>query len=110
MTVNQLHKLIELLQELAVKPVLFTGDAHNPYSVMHFLYGMRWSLIILGLDESKYRKIVHTHGWKFEPVGLVYEMQEAGISDKQIIKNLIDLEIDLYKTLELDLDYDAQSL
>lgn len=71
---EQFQELIGLLEGLGVKPYLYTGYGYNPQSVKNYLDGVRLCLKVLGLNGANYEKIVHSHGWKYEPMGLILEM------------------------------------
>jgi hypothetical protein len=98
MNKEQAEHLIKILEAIKTRPGIYIGDGYIPEKIRMLLIGM--GLItyhIMGVDPKPYREIIYRHGWGNDPEGLIPEMRRAGLSDQEIVTQLVDLEIELYK-------------
>ncbi len=71
----------------------------NVANVENLLTGLSWGLRFCGIqiEADERSKVWQERGWKRTPVGPVPQMRERGMSERQIIDELIDIEIALLR-------------
>jgi hypothetical protein len=94
---EQTVKLINLLNHIREKPGLYTGDGYEPEKIQVLLLGIRLCQNTFGLEQPSYAEIAEKRGWRYQPRGLIPEMKETGLSDQEIINELIEIEIEFNK-------------
>ena len=91
-------KLISQLREVQKRPEMYIGDLDSR-SMRSFLVGYLVAQSALGVREAGLdrHKIIESRGWKVRAVGPVPEMRERGLTEREIVTELIEIEIDVLR-------------
>ncbi len=100
LTQPQAKVLLGTLEGLRRRPEMYIIGKNNVEALLSFLYGM-FTLCshLTGFDRSTFLEIAKRRGWQESPRGVVPSMREAGLSEEEIVKELIEIEIAAYKQL-----------
>ncbi len=100
MSDEQARKIIRILEAVKSRPEMYVGKRDDPKEIQTFLWGIHVICRTLtGVDYDFFREIALKRGWKNSPVGIVPSMREAGLSDEEIVTELITIDIEAYKQI-----------
>ena len=98
---DAVEKLIAELHLMLLHPALFAGENTVLGTQMYFR-GVGLALETMGvrgsLDALIHIQVIESRGWEFSANGAVNDMRERGLSEEQMVQELILIEI---KTLEI---------
>jgi hypothetical protein len=99
--VQEAQKVVELLREVRRRPPVWLGG-YSPDSLIHFLHGVNAAVGVFGLRVdrylgSSYGQVITERGWEHLAVAPVDEMRERGLSDQEIVQELLTIEIETWK-------------
>ena len=96
---NVVEKLIAELHLMLLRPALFVGENTVLGTQMYFR-GVGLTLETMGVRRSSdtHIQVIESRGWKFSTNGAVNDMRERGLSEEQMVQELILIEI---KRLEI---------
>ena len=88
------EKLIEAIRRVAERPAMYLGDV-TAASASSFQCGTYCACAALGIDlpSKLLRQAVNGRGWEYGPTGGVADMREQGLSEDQIVQELILIKI-----------------
>lgn len=78
----------------------------DPWFMVSFLHGFESGLNIAGLPEVeqvRWTDKALRRGWKVRSTGPIGEMRERGMSEREIITELIEIEIDALREIQKSL-------
>jgi hypothetical protein len=93
------EKLIEELKLTQTRPAMYIGET-TVLSMRNYLSGMYAVLVLIGIvftSEIRHKAIT-SRGWETSSTGAVADMQAHGLSEWQMVQELLLIEI---KMLEL---------
>jgi hypothetical protein len=95
------QKVVELLREVRRRPPAWLGG-YSPESLLHFLHGVTAVAGAFGLRVdrylgSAYGQVITERGWEHVAVAPVDEMRERGLSDPEVVQELLTIEIETWK-------------
>ena len=100
---EKINKIIELLEDVLKRPKMYFGTDDNTDIASSFLYGVRHGICMLfdlrGSIISVWGDSVIKRGHRFSPRGVSEELKIEGLNDKEIVKELIEIEIAFWKTM-----------
>lgn len=96
-----LQQIITLLEHIRKRPGMYLGPP-TVDALVHFLHGFHAGCKIAGyhvthVPESAYHAIVEARGWAFLANKPIAEMQARGMSEFEIIEELLQIEIATWK-------------
>lgn len=108
MDCEKINKIIELLEYVLNRPKMYFGKDDDVEIASSFLYGVRYGICMLfDLRDSiisVWGDSVIKRGHRFSPRGVSHELKAEGLDDKQIVKELIEIEIEFWKTMREKLE------
>jgi hypothetical protein len=95
------QKVVELLREVRRRPPVWIGG-YSPESLLHFLNGVTAAAGAFGLrihrhPGSAYGQVITERGWEHIAAAPVDEMRERGLSDQEIVQELLTIEIETWR-------------
>jgi|RhiMetdeSRZDD1v2_1073273.scaffolds.fasta_scaffold157749_2 hypothetical protein len=97
-------EMIRTLEFVKEKPHMFVAD--NPVTSMEcFLFGFRSGCYAnTDINSLKHKNTIDEvtieRGWHFSPVPVSIEMRKRGLSDEEIIEELLTIEIEAWRRME----------
>lgn len=95
---EQAEHLIKLLEQVHERPTAYLGPELN--GVVHFLWGVRsvcFAVFKLSMDDGVYKQVIEERGWNYSAVAPLIEIKERGLSDLEMAKELLIIEIAVWK-------------
>ena len=92
-------KFIEFFEEVLARPLMYFGK-NDADAVIIFTHGLYTSLYITNHSfpsEEIYREVSKNRGWHFNALGIIPDMKKKGLSDEEMVKELISVEIEAWK-------------
>lgn len=99
-------KIVEFFEAVKARPLMYFGK-YSTDSVIAFTYGFYMSLSITDQpfpDLDTQKKASKNRGWNFNALGIVPHMKEKGLSDKEMVRELISVEIEAWKIFRDNLE------
>jgi len=99
---EKFNRLIEYLEQVLKYPAMHFGAIDAVESANSYLVGIRHGTFFLfDLDSysivSFQREATTKRGHKFTPRGAIRDLKDEGYEDSQIVKELVETEIDFWK-------------
>lgn len=92
-------KFINFFEEMLPRPIIYFGK-HDTDAVVLYIQGLCMSLNITNHsfpDEKIYREVSKSRGWHFNALGIVPDMKKKNLSDEEMVKELVSVEIETWK-------------
>lgn len=105
MKVINVEDVIRMLEHIIDRPFLFIAD--RPLAVVDYLNGLNAILGYLGFPLPRsgyneiYRDVVIEQGWEYDAGGPWHQMQMKGMTNEEIIKETIRIEIEYWKRVDV---------
>lgn len=99
---EKIDKMIEFLEDVFKRPAMHFGKVDSVERANSFLVGIRYATFSL-FDLDRYSivdfqgDVVTKRGHRFSARGVSQELKDEGYEDIQIVKELIEIEIDFWK-------------
>jgi hypothetical protein len=95
------HNIEETLRLLQTRPRLFLGEV-TLERVNVWLGGFEAGCAALGvaIPRDVFTKVLQERGWKESAYGQIPQMREKGLSDDQIVQELIEIQVALYQSVK----------
>ena len=100
-------KLSEVFEAIRERPIIYFGkmDSERATCFLHGFYCGFGAASEINLNVVEARnKILKTRGWKVPSVYLEKEMERKGMSDEEIINELLEIEIETWRLVEQQSD------
>lgn len=99
MNKEHIDKFIEFFEAVKARPIIYFGKFDTD-AVILFTHGFYESLSII--DESFPSLDIHkeaskVRGWNFNALGVVPDLKKKGLSNEEMVKELISVEIEAWK-------------
>jgi hypothetical protein len=87
--------VIAALERFRTRTAMYIHPVNVP-KARSFLYGLRLGVLVFGIrwERDVWWQVQETRGWQQRSVGPVPQMKAKGITSRQIIDELIDIEIE----------------
>lgn len=101
-----IEEIIRFLNHVKQKPNMYV-DKSDITSMESLIYGFNAGCHIMSdaINPLKHRDIIDQvkidRGWHFSPVSVTVEMKKRGLSDEEIIQELLDIEIETWRRMEI---------
>jgi hypothetical protein len=111
MVILRIEDIINILQAIRERPLLAMGD--QPLAVVSFLSGFNILVGFAGFTTPRsgynelYKEVVIAHGWEWDAGGPWHQMQGRGMSNEEIMKETLTIEIAYWKRSLPPVDADA---
>ncbi|NJO82379.1 MAG: hypothetical protein HC828_05875 [Blastochloris sp.] len=95
---KQAKDLLEFLERVYERPTVYLGPELK--GVSHFLWGIRglcFALFEISINQEIHKHILEERGWNYSAVAPLREMEERNLSDSDIAKELLAIEISVWK-------------
>lgn len=98
-------KAAEYLEKVAARPQMFVSP-FDFQTLKSFLDGFTLGYLLAKGDLEfsdkipVWKYVVEKRGWKVNSLGIEKEMREKGNSEKEILEETLQIEIDVWKILE----------
>ncbi len=100
MNKEQAERLIKFLAAVKTRPAIHIGRYDDHRAVQIFLSAVYSTCqISTKFDYEPFQAVVERRGWTPTGEGLAPSMREAGLSDEQIVIEMIDMHIEAYKQI-----------
>lgn len=100
----EIGKLIERLQLVQHRPAMFIGLLHerSSWTMQCYLFGFRAGISAAGLqDVSGWTdNATRLRGWKISGEGPIPQMREKGMSELEIVIELVEIEVEALRELQ----------
>jgi hypothetical protein len=105
----KVEKIIESLNNAVMRPQMYFGVDDNPSITQSFLDGINQSASIFFDVEpyfiiSKCHDAIEKRGHRLSARGPIKELEEEGLTRKEIVDELLRIHISLYESLLKDCD------
>ena len=97
----KVEDIIRMLEHIIQRPFLYVGT--QPLAVIAYLNGFNTILGYLGFTPPRsgydelYKSVVIERGWEYDAGGPWHQMQKKGMTDEEVIKETISIEIEYWK-------------
>lgn len=103
MSLNDHKKnVLDQLDAISKRPAMYFGSEENVASAESYLHGYNAALSVTltgdyhGISDL-YGETMIQRGWKWSAAGVTHQMREKGLSDKEIVAELIQIELQCFK-------------
>jgi len=99
MSKEYIDKFIEFFEAALARPLIYFGK-HDTDAVVIFTHGLYMSLSITNQIFPSLeicREAAKNCGWHFNALGIIPDMKKKGLSDEEMVKELILVEIETWK-------------
>jgi hypothetical protein len=98
---QEAQQVVELLNHVRERPPIWLGG-YNPQELILFIHGLGAGVAVFGLrierhPGSAYYDVLIERGWEFLAGFPVDEMRERGLSEQEIVRELLTIEIETWK-------------
>jgi hypothetical protein len=100
MSREYIDKFIELFEAVWARPLMYFGK-YDTDAVVLFTHGLYMSLSLTNHSFPAleiYREVSKNRGWHFNALGIVPDMKAKGLSNEEMVKELVSVEIEVWKT------------
>lgn len=98
---EKIEEIIEQLESIKKRPAMFLGKPDDVDAITHFLNGYHAAIFMIKGERipilDDYKKIREQRGWEWNATSVAREMKEKSIPDKEIVQELITIEIEAWK-------------
>lgn len=101
-----IDKIIEFFEAVKVRPTMYFGK-YDTEAFRIFTHGFYMSLSITkqSFPNLEMRKVAaKTRGWNFNALGIIPDMKEKELSNEDMVKELISVEIETWKIFRNSLE------
>jgi hypothetical protein len=94
-----IDKFIKLFEEVLSCPIMYFGK-YDTDAVVLSTQGLYMSLSITNHsfpNEKIYREVSKNRGWHFNALGIIPDMKAKGLSNEEMVKELVSVEIEAWK-------------
>lgn len=97
----QINAIIQLLERVKSRPFAYISPSFE--SAISFIEGVTQAASVLGIvkSEEMYIDAIRSKGWTYTNFRPIEQMKQKGLDDQQIINELFDIEIQVWKELSL---------
>lgn len=95
-------KVSELFENVKKRPLIYLGK-YDVNRMICFLHGFYYSYEISNEDSiyfDSHNKILASRGWKVPSILINKEMERKGLTEEEMIKELLDIEIETWRLIE----------
>ena len=97
--VSVIENIIRWFENIKTRPLMFYGESDNPKLVENGMYWFQMALVHLGYNfQPKENEIVKRNLHRTAK-GLEQQLRERGLTDEEIVREIIDIEIENWKQL-----------
>ncbi|MCP4136023.1 MAG: hypothetical protein GY754_33950 [bacterium] len=92
MSKDPIQRIIFLLEKIKDNKTMYFGTDYNIIHVEYYLRGVKNACKYLGvdIDDNIYDQVIKEHGWSQMSALPVNEMKEKGLTNSQIVDELIN--------------------
>lgn len=99
---EQIDLIIEHLEHAKLYPAMYFGSLDDTVSAQSYLFGIQQvSFLLLNLDMYSYSNnrgnIVNKRGYRYSPRGVSIELKNEGLTDEEIVQELLQIEIEVWQ-------------
>lgn len=99
---EQIDLIIEHLEHAKLYPAMHFGSLDDTVSAQSYLDGVQQAgFLLLDLDRYTYSNnrgdVVSNRGHRYSPRGVSTELKEEGLTDEEIVQELLEIEIEVWK-------------
>ncbi len=98
MNIDVVDSVINLLEKVRSKPMVYIGVDLS--RIISFLDGVHAVCQTIGIQcgyGPMYEQVMTERGWTYSPKGPWQEMKERGLSDTDIVDEIINIEIEVLR-------------
>jgi len=106
MNSEYIDKIIEFFKAVKTRPIMYFGK-YETDAVEIFTHGFYMSLSITNQsfpDLEIRKEASKNRGWNFNAMGIVPHMKKKGLSDEEMVRELISVEIETWKVFRKSLE------
>jgi hypothetical protein len=102
-----IQNIIAFLEGAKERPGMYFYPLNNTSALLNWLSGLYAGCSIYGFHidyspGSVYHAIIEEQGWEYRNDRAIMEMQQIGLSNEEIIRKMLDIEIETWKRTYLD--------
>lgn len=98
---EHIDEFVDFFELVLARPLMYLGK-YDDHAIYLLIYGFHMALSITNHtfpNREIYAEIYKSRNWHFNALGAVADMRKQGLSDEKIVKELIEIEIEAWKTL-----------
>lgn len=106
MDTKYIDKFIKFFEKMLACPVMYFGK-YDTDSVVLYIQGLYVSLSMTNHsfpDEKIYREVSKNRGYHFNALGIIPDMKKKDLSNEEMVKELISVEIEAWKVFRNNLE------
>lgn len=102
---NNIQNIIEVLESIRKYPTIYVGNV-SPDSLLCLLNGFYLGLKTSSNTHENYpnvmKEVLTKKGWNSPSPSFINQMREKNLSDEEVIKELLEIEIETWKILAMN--------
>ena len=103
---EQINKYIEFIEPMLIRPLMYFGKYDTDVVTVYF-HGMYDSLKITNQsfpNSEIHQQAAKNLGWNYNALGIVPHMNEKNLTNEEMVKELVSLEIEAWKIFRDNLE------